>query len=275
MAKAELTSADRSEYRRLCKVVDEKMSSFVEVGQALKRIKDGKLYLTEFDTWDEFCEKRFSIHRNYANKMIAAAKVVENVCQDKSALNGYPGTHSNGKNVEKNGEIVPITEAPEKVVRSLTQLPADQQSEAWEKAVEKAGGKQPTAAQVKEAVAEVKAESEPILDALGQPIPDHLVPVFRCEFYDDLESSLKQSLRKVYHSADYPSCYWLVRDLETHKTGDKVIHRFHHADEILRSVRYCKPYCVCPSCKGKGCTRCERQGWLNEMGWKATKGQDQ
>jgi len=50
------------------------MHSFVEVGEALARIKDEHQYIPAFETFEDYCRERWGIDRSYANHHIAAAR---------------------------------------------------------------------------------------------------------------------------------------------------------------------------------------------------------
>lgn len=65
-------------------------------------------------TFEDYCGERWGIARNYANKMISAALVLENL-----------------------GTMVPKPET-ERQARPLSKLPESKQAEVWESVVEKA-----------------------------------------------------------------------------------------------------------------------------------------
>lgn len=107
-------------------VIERGLATFVEVGQALLRIRDERLYREQFGTFEDYCRGRWGWGRNYVNKQIAAAETAD-------AL----------------GTTVPT----ERVARELTALrdEPDQLRETWAEVVELHGDK-PTAAQVREVV---------------------------------------------------------------------------------------------------------------------------
>jgi len=51
---------------------------------ALKTIRDGRLYRKTHPTFEEFCQERLGIGRNYVNKIIAFGDVVENLSEDRT-----------------------------------------------------------------------------------------------------------------------------------------------------------------------------------------------
>lgn len=117
------------------RVIEAGQRTFVEVGHALLRIRDSRLYRAKHDTFENYCLSRWGMARTYAHRLIEAAGVVKN--------------------------LLPIGNTPktEAVVRSLTKLEPAQQREAWTKANEKAASEdRPVTARD---VAEIVVEIEP------------------------------------------------------------------------------------------------------------------
>jgi hypothetical protein len=82
------------------------LSTFIEVGNALAEIRDARLYREQgFRTFEDYCLKRWRWGRNYANKQIAAARVIQNL-----------------------GTTVPNS-ITERQARELASLPPEQQRE--------------------------------------------------------------------------------------------------------------------------------------------------
>ena len=79
--------------------INEGLKTFMDVGASLLRIRDARLYRHDYSTFEEYCQKRWGMQRNYANKMIAASEVIQNL-----------------------GTIVPILPTTESQVRPLTKL---------------------------------------------------------------------------------------------------------------------------------------------------------
>lgn len=115
------------------RVIEAGQKTFVEVGQALLKIRESRLYRAEHGTFEEYCLSRWGMARSHAHRLIDAAAVT--------------------KNLSPIGDI-PKTEA---VVRPLTKLAPDQQREAWTKANEKAASENRpvTARDVGEMVVEI------------------------------------------------------------------------------------------------------------------------
>lgn len=87
--------------------------TFYEVGDALQAIRDQRLYRATHGTFEDYCQQRWQMPRRYANRLILAANVMDNL-----------------------GPVGPKSDS-ESQVRPLTALPADQQVEAWQQILDK------------------------------------------------------------------------------------------------------------------------------------------
>jgi hypothetical protein len=106
------------------------LQTFLDVGGALVEIRESKLYMPEYKTFEAYCKKRWGMSVRHAYRLMDAAAVAENV--------------SNWSQIQP---------ASESQVRPMTGLEPDAQREVWDRATEAAGG-QPTAQQVEAALIE-------------------------------------------------------------------------------------------------------------------------
>jgi hypothetical protein len=113
-------------------VLETAAHSFVDVGLALAQIRDDGLF-TEYDSFEDYCRKKWDYGINYANRIIAAAQLFKAF-------------------VTKSHRTKPERETQ---VRALIGLAPEQALAAWEKAVEKAGSRKITARLIKAAIREV------------------------------------------------------------------------------------------------------------------------
>ena len=134
----ELTNDEQQERLRLERKVER---AFYESGKALSQIRDRRLYRSTHKTFEDYCQERFCHSRQKANFLIAGAKAYENLTTI--------GTQNESEMTTIGCQILPTSE---RQVRPLTKLNPDQQREAWQKAVDQAGGKVPPARIVKEVV---------------------------------------------------------------------------------------------------------------------------
>lgn len=70
-------------------VIEAGLQTFVDVGAALLRVRDQRLYRYDFGTFEDYCEKRWQMSRRRAYQMIEASAVVLSV-NNCSQPNGDP-----------------------------------------------------------------------------------------------------------------------------------------------------------------------------------------
>lgn len=103
---------DQSERKRLDKlegVIGHILRSFCDAGEALRSIRDERLYRVEFSTFEAYCKERWGIVASRARQLIAAAAVVENL-----------------------ESVTTVTLTSERQARVLAPLPPEKQREALE-----------------------------------------------------------------------------------------------------------------------------------------------
>lgn len=118
-------------------VIERGLKSFVEVGQALARIRDERLYKAEFATFEDYCRTRWGFNSSRARQLIGAAQTVTNV----TPLGCPP----------------PATESQ---ARELLGLEPGEAQEVMQAAYEATNGKI-TAKAIRQAREEYEAEGEP------------------------------------------------------------------------------------------------------------------
>lgn len=142
-----LTREDANALKLYEHIIAPGLKTFVNVGNAFAYIRDARLYRETHSTFDEYCWGRWNIQRNYANKLILAAQVMENL-----------------------GTTVPILPTTETQARPFAILAPEEQREAWSEAVETApldasGAPKVTASHVRKTVErrrEQSAEPSPL-----------------------------------------------------------------------------------------------------------------
>ena len=139
-----LNSLENSRLRVCEATIQQHVGKFVEVGNALSEIRDGQLYRETHKTFESYVQGRWDFQKRHAYRLIDAAAVVKTITVQSSVQN------------VSNLDTKPLSEA---VIRPLTQLPPEQQSDAYQAALERAEnqGKPVTAAIVEEVVAEIKS----------------------------------------------------------------------------------------------------------------------
>jgi hypothetical protein len=111
-----LTKPEATQLEELETVIHHGIKTFIEVGNALMAIRDGRLYKAEYGTFEAYCWKRWEFAASRARQLIGAAAIVENL---------------------KSVTTVTLPQS-ERVARALAKLPAADQPAAWQAATEKA-----------------------------------------------------------------------------------------------------------------------------------------
>lgn len=108
-----LTVPEKSTLHELEGVIESGLKTFVDVGLALVKIRDARLYRAGFKTFEEYCKERWGMSRIHAFRMIQAAGIAE---------------------------MLPTGNKPEseRQARPLTRLDPEDQPKAWSAATEKA-----------------------------------------------------------------------------------------------------------------------------------------
>lgn len=119
------------------KVIEQGLASFIDVGCSLIAIKaDRKYRHVGYGTFEDYCRDRWNISRSRASRLVNAATIAQELVE-----------------VLPVGNIATPSPQTERQVRPLSAVPADERADVWAEAVEAAGGDQPTAKQVEQAVA--------------------------------------------------------------------------------------------------------------------------
>ncbi len=75
----ELSLDEQDELRRCELIIERGLKTFFEVGAALARVRDLRLYRTTHATFEAYCQDRWDFSKTYANNLIAATSVRENL----------------------------------------------------------------------------------------------------------------------------------------------------------------------------------------------------
>jgi hypothetical protein len=138
----ELSTTEAQELARCEAIIAEGKDTFIKVGSALLRIRDGRLYRRTHATFEAYCRKKLGWGRNYVNKQIAAAEVAKSLLPTG---NGDLGT----------------TVPTERVARALAALPAAERKPVSDCAVEMAKGGKVTTRHVRRAIQKVRYANRP------------------------------------------------------------------------------------------------------------------
>lgn len=132
-----LSSSEAARLEECERIIFRGMTAFLEVGDALVEIHDGRLYRRTHKTFDGYCRERLGMGKSRAHQLIDAAKVVLNL----STVVDIPPPSN------------------ERQIRFLAGLRPDKQCEVWEEANARTGG-HPTAKVVRQVADEMRPKPE-------------------------------------------------------------------------------------------------------------------
>ena len=193
LVQGQLSTEERTRFQELETTFEDRVkvarTAWVEMGDALREIRDRRLYREEYRSFLDYCQERWSWDRRRVDQLIGGAGVVHNLRAADDMENSEKHNDSQ-ENVtdsadflrtrvrEKNSKSVAFSSQPtetntgsnqraprtrtllpesEKQVRPLTSVPSAEQPKVWNKAVESAGGRQPTEKQVRVALKQIRA----------------------------------------------------------------------------------------------------------------------
>lgn len=111
-----LTAYETKELAALEAIVENGVKTFLQVGEALLKIREKRLYRGTHATFDAYCREHWAMSKTHANRVIASAAVA--------------------KNLAPLG-VKPTSEAQ---VRVLSSLPSESQRKVWKQAEKATGG---------------------------------------------------------------------------------------------------------------------------------------
>lgn len=136
---SELSTIESETLQECEAVIERGLATFVEVGTALLKIRDSRLYRIDFDSFEEYCQERWDMSRPRAYQLIDAANIARNV-----------------------STMVDTVPTSERQARPLASLDPDEQRQAWNRALDTAPNGRVTAEHVKATVDEMFPRREPL-----------------------------------------------------------------------------------------------------------------
>lgn len=242
-----LTPVERRDFKECKAIISARMETFVEVGRALVRIRDNKYYRDTHKTFDSFCKAEWDMGKDYANKIIRAAKVSEVITD--SGVSGKDGTETD--------TTVSKTPISENQSRPLTQLLDKGESvvvECWAEIISTApvnedGTPDVTTKHVTATVADWIKDDEAVDEEIEEPAEDPVAA--------NMEATNKElrswATGAVAQFKKIPRTAWLD------DTTLNIIEG--HLKAAGSSARARVGKAKCPKCTD-GCTFCRDTGWM-------------
>jgi hypothetical protein len=169
-----LSDGERQTLMTLEGTIKTQVQSFVEVGTALLKIRDERLYREKAETFEGYCQTEWGFTRRRAGQLIEAAAVVQALPEPAPA----PAEKSNDPDLQT-GTKVPKTGtvANERVAREVAKAPPEKRAEVVQKAAEtapkdKEGKPKITAAHVRRVVEKEAAPDQAPAETPAVKVPE-------------------------------------------------------------------------------------------------------
>jgi hypothetical protein len=228
-----LTMTEAEKLREAEQIIERGQQTFIEVGKALQRIRDGRLYRVSHSSFEEYCETKWGWTRQRAYQFITATEAVASL-----PAKSQPRLTS------------------ERAARELANLEPAARAGAVDRAAESGPV---TAASIREA-----AQPEVLdVDATGLVIPQGIVADWkRAETFKDTLADLKRvklAVARLLESEDVCGAEVTNTTLASLKACESDL------DRVL-------PHAVCPTCQGRqrtSCRLCKGRGFISEFLWRS------
>jgi hypothetical protein len=168
---ASANTLESSKLAQCEEVIERGLDSFIEVGNALLVIREERLYRSDYDDFETYCEERWEISGRRARQLIGAVRTIANL---------------------ESGTIVPKTESQ---VRPLVSLPPVKQKEAWESAIKSSKNGKPTAKQVAESVLQIKG-GKPVTVAINGRVTNSVTLQALKRLWKEASAADQEAFRK-------------------------------------------------------------------------------
>jgi len=244
-----LPPEEQARHDYLCGIVDNQLSGFIAMADALAEIQESRSYRYEANSFSSFCFQRFKVSRAHAYRLITAGTIKKSPVGDQITNEGQ--------------------------ARALAQVPeADR-----EQILEMASAAGPvTAASIESAHATiVENASQTLPDRTSKPI---LAPEIDSEGFEIPEGSLPYWHRRSHIKELMQTVSDVKRDVKAAFEGKEWVGTLSNYQSCMTALsnahnclKFCMPYTVCTSCNGvrpQKCTHCRGAGMLSEQMWKIT-----
>lgn len=220
---------ERGELRIAEATIERGELTFIEVGNALLTIRDGRLYRETHKTFEAYCRERWGFAKSQAYRLIAAANVTAEMSPTGDKLK------------------------TESQARELGKVPAEKRESVLEWAEEKAAGtgKPVTAAGIRKAAADLEEE-------VDDDIPN--TPADRMKVANAEIESIARQIGDIIKAVEASTNPHLAHERAARATTATA--QLRSAAATLRAGKGAGP---CPYCKGKGCKTCYDTGWVNKI----------
>lgn len=231
--KPELTAIEKNTLSALEKTIENAVETGIAGGKALLKIYENELWREKYESFKDYCEKRWGKTRQRIYQMLKAAKIVHSLpmkCQ---------------KNLTLESHVNALASVPEKDRPAVL--------------AEAAASGKVTAASITEAAME-KAAPEVQHDKTDAQveIPPAILSVWeRAEKVNEMMQMISEVRCAVKNGLQYGDVIW-----------SETSALMAHLNNAYGELKVVIPFAVCPTCQGhapKKCMMCKGRGFISEF----------
>lgn len=229
-------------YALLKNIIASNWQGVVDTSSALEEMKETKLYLEEFGTWEEFCQSVLHHTPQHVNRVLKSAYVTKQLTEES----------------EPTGSLL----KNERQARAISEVPPEKRKEVMDKAVSNGTV---TAKSISQAAKSMKADSNEVLDKTDFVIPSASPAMETWNRMAEAQemltglSQIKIRLTRALEARDKMYCEVNFSAAIADLTSS------------YQLLKVCLPYAVCPTCQGRvlnECATCKSRGMVSEFYWK-------
>lgn len=232
-------------------VITQHEESFLKVASALAKIKHEKLWAGQYETFDDYCAKRWGWTERRVRQIIQGNEAIKQIDEE----------------LEKKGEGKTVGNAfpglSQRAAVEISRVEPERRLEVLQ-AVSEAGAV--TGPAIREA-AKPKDEPDVVLDGTGYPIPEKRLALWKrgaeVKLMLDQISDVRCAIRKAMNdsSEGKPDLLFARTNLSSILVD---------LDSAYRGLKCAIPWAVCPDCQGQrasSCMTCAGMGLVSKSFW--------
>lgn len=219
----------KKDLKRLESVIDSGLKTFLEVGSALKEIRDRCLFAGTHKTFEKYVSDRFGMERSHAYRLIDASETNARIPQQS-----------------------PVAPRTESQFRVLKDVPEEQIPMVLDAVAVECVDRKPTAKDYQKAVESIVI-AEVVEDEVGSEDDD---AISNGSVLRDIVKDIGCVIGYCKDVAELPGLDLFV--VRRRSILDQL-------ENARNSIKCCIPEQICKACNGAGCAQCGNHGWINAI----------
>jgi|MDTC01.3.fsa_nt_gb hypothetical protein len=210
--------------------IQEAIRKFSDAGEALKIIREDRLYRSEFASFNAYCKSRWGFTKQRANQLISATKQTSELpnLSNEAAAREYARHDEETRNLIR----VELLDEEQVTTRDI------------------------------QAVVKKQNSPEVVLDGKGDPVTDSwfLGVLATGRGVGSITRDLMETVKEVKIEGEW----------NQYLTGQRAQEFEMTIRNAVAALKWAMPHAVCPYCTGSGCQNCHEMGWVNKDTYDAT-----